>query len=94
MQYRIGETKRIKFWKISDRFNAGFPDILLCIDGEFVAIELKQEKGRVTALQEQEIRDIHIAGGTAEVARSVEEALDIINMALARHKLPQILKGE
>jgi len=56
----------------------GLPDIIACINGRYVAFEVKTESGRVTALQQATINKIRQAGGTAEVVRSVSEAKTII----------------
>lgn len=46
-------------YKSSDKFIAGIPDILACINGRFVAIELKTRKGRVAPLQTHTINQIN-----------------------------------
>ena len=57
---------------------AGIPDIIACINGKFVAFEVKTEIGKTTALQDATIRKINAAGGTAVVVRSVAEVRTII----------------
>ena len=52
---------------------AGTPDILACINGTFVAIEVKRPVGRVSPLQKAKIKLIRQAGGVAFVAHSLEE---------------------
>ena len=42
---------------------SGIPDIICCINGWFIAVELKSSTGRPTALQEMNIRQINAAGG-------------------------------
>ena len=46
---------------------SGVPDIICCVDGNFLAIECKAGKGKTTALQDFEIESIRRAGGTALV---------------------------
>lgn len=46
---------------------SGVPDILICYQGRFVAIECKAGKGRVTALQQSNLDAIKKAGGIALV---------------------------
>jgi Holliday junction resolvase len=46
---------------------AGIPDIICCVEGFFLAIELKAGKGKTTALQDREIAAIHEHGGIAIV---------------------------
>lgn len=51
----------------------GTPDLIACINGYFIAIEVKREKGgRVTPIQLRKIQDIKDAGGIAFVANNVE----------------------
>jgi len=53
---------------------AGVPDILACVNGRFVAVEVKRPKGGVIApLQKVNIDFINMAGGVALVATSVDE---------------------
>lgn len=43
----------------------GTPDILGCINGHFVAIELKSERGKVSKLQAYKLEQIRKANGIA-----------------------------
>lgn len=63
---------------------SGTPDILSCIEGKFVAIEVKRNKGgKVSALQELKIKQIQNAGGIAFPANSLEVFMN----ELSRHDL-------
>jgi len=55
------------FYKASDRFRAGIPDIIGCYKGRFVALELKVEPNKPTPLQEYELKAIYREGGSAQV---------------------------
>lgn len=44
---------------------AGIPDILCCLHGEFIAIEVKAANGKPSELQLYNLRKIHEAGGIA-----------------------------
>jgi Holliday junction resolvase len=57
----------------------GVPDILACINGQFVAFEVKAEKGKTSSLQEYNIKQIKNSMGLAFVVHSVDEFLDIYN---------------
>jgi Holliday junction resolvase len=46
---------------------AGTPDLLCCINGKFVAIEVKGDGGKPTELQKHKIESIQKAGGIALV---------------------------
>jgi hypothetical protein len=43
---------------------SGVPDIVCCIDGNFIGIECKAGKNKATALQLKELAAIREAGGT------------------------------
>ncbi|MBR5823770.1 MAG: VRR-NUC domain-containing protein [Paludibacteraceae bacterium] len=45
----------------------GVPDILACVNGQFVAIEVKAPNGKPSALQLYNIEEIKKSGGTAMV---------------------------
>lgn len=45
----------------------GVPDLLICCDGYFLAVELKAERGKPSDLQIWNIRKIRQAGGIAIV---------------------------
>lgn len=62
----------------------GVPDLLACHLGQFIAIECKQHHGRVRALQAYELERVACAGGTAIIARNIQQlrhALDEIEAA-------------
>ena len=67
-------------WKIHGGVygTAGIPDIIACVDGRFFAFEVKTASGKTTPLQQATIRKILAAGGTALVARSVDEVRDAL----------------
>ena len=67
-------------WKIHGGVygTAGIPDIIACVDGRFFAFEVKAASGKATPLQQATIRKILAAGGTALVARSVDEVRDAL----------------
>lgn len=46
---------------------SGIPDIVCCIDGKFVGIEVKTEKGVLSALQDVCHADIRASGGNVFV---------------------------
>lgn len=57
----------IKYWAGSRFTKEGIPDILCCINGHFVAVEVKSQTGRPSPLQLHNIRKIREAGGFAFV---------------------------
>lgn len=71
------------FYKTSDRFTSGVPDILGCYQGKFFAIELKDpDKPSKThhKLQLFIINEIKKAGGIAGVCTSTKEVLELLQI--------------
>jgi Holliday junction resolvase len=59
----------VKYWGGGQFTKVGVPDILACVNGQFVAIELKTETGRLSKLQEYNLAKIKESGGQALVLR-------------------------
>lgn len=69
----------------------GIPDILVCVDGTLVGLEVKRQKPgeseeaarqRCSTQQAFHIQKIEAAGGVADVVLSVEDAIATIERAL------------
>lgn len=64
-------------WHIKTHGNifskVGTPDIIACVNGHFVAIEVKRPGGVISELQKYHIKAIQKSGGIAFVAYSLEE---------------------
>lgn len=58
---------QIKYWAGSQFTKSGIPDILSCVNGYFVAIEVKAPNGKPSELQLYTIKKIREAGGFAFV---------------------------
>lgn len=56
----------------------GVPDLLMCIAGHFVAIELKSASGKLTEAQRVNIDAIRYSGGQAFVCRSLADVQDVV----------------
>ncbi len=54
--------------KTSERARRGVPDLLICLKGEFIAIELKREGAKPDPLQLHVLKKIAAAHGTSFVA--------------------------
>ena len=51
-----------------DKFSrVGTPDIIACVNGNFVAVEVKAEKGKPSELQLHHIEQIRKAGGVGYI---------------------------
>ena len=61
-------------------FSSGLPDIIACLNGYFIGIEVKkpETRGTVSPLQQVVLDRIADAGGVSGVATSVDEALELL----------------
>ena len=57
----------------------GVADLLVCYKGRFLAIEIKNETGKTSPLQDVNIQMVKDAGGISFVARSVEDVRAVID---------------
>lgn len=59
---------------------SGIPDLLICLDGRFLALEIKASsgKGRLGPHQKLELEAIRQAGGKAAVVASFEELEEVL----------------
>lgn len=62
----------------------GVPDIIACVGGVFMAFEVKTATGKTTALQDNALRAINAAGGTAHVVRSLDEVKTLVQHAMKK----------
>ena len=63
VQRRLDEVPNSWWESIQQRTIRGTPDIIGCVNGVFVGIELKTSKGKLSALQAHKIVKIREAGG-------------------------------
>ena len=57
----------VKYWAGAQYTKSGIPDILACVNGYFVGIEVKAQDGKPSELQLHNVRAINDAGGFAFV---------------------------
>lgn len=57
----------------------GVPDIIACYKGRFIGVEVKNETGKTSPLQDINLKMINEAGGIGIVARSVEDVKKVID---------------
>ncbi len=57
---------------------AGIPDLIICYRGRFIALEVKNERGKLTPLQSATLEKIKRCGGIAKAVKSVEDVKEII----------------
>ena len=59
--------------------DVGTPDLLICYEGRFFGMEVKQPKRYPTKIQRHRLEQITLAGGVGIVVRSVDDAMDILD---------------
>ena len=59
---------------------AGIPDIICCLNGRFVALEVKTATGKLTKLQESTLQRIRNAKGQAFKVTCVEEVKEVLRI--------------
>lgn len=64
--------------RVTSGLPAGFPDLVGLYQGRFVAIEVKSRRGVVSEAQRRFLASVQEIGGLAGVARSVVDAIAII----------------
>ena len=64
--------------KVMKASRAGVPDILACVNGVFVGLEVKDSKGRPSDLQRHNIQKINDCNGVAGVVRSVKDVAELL----------------
>jgi hypothetical protein len=57
---------------------AGIPDTLICLGGQFVGVEVKQPGGKLRPLQRVVLYEIYRARGVAAIVETVEQAESLL----------------
>ena len=70
------------FWKSSDSFTAGIPDIIGCIKSRMIAIELKAGKNKATVLQKYTIKKLGAAGAITGVCYNLKEVIELLQVMI------------
>ena len=79
--------RNIHYFSIQQTTLVGHPDMVICLNGHFVALELKDVDGHLSAIQNYHLQQVENAGGLAFVA-----SLD--NWDVVKHRLTLIDQGE
>lgn len=88
----------IKYWAGAQYTKSGIPDILACVNGYFVGIEVKAQNGKPSELQLHNVRKINEAGGFAFVLYpsafdSFKQFIDSLSREeFDRDQIPEIWK--
>lgn len=57
---------------------SGVADVICCLNGAFIAFEVKAAKGRPSPLQVKHVEYVRASGGMSEVVYSLEEAKECL----------------
>lgn len=62
----------------------GVPDLIGCVDGLFIGLEVKMpgKEDTLTPLQKETLLQINVEGGHAKMVTSVDEALEVVALAI------------
>lgn len=71
----------IKAVRICDRYQKGISDVLICVRGQLVCAELKDDIGEPTVHQTRFIEDMTTAGAICGVCRTLKEVQDLVELA-------------
>ena len=63
---------------VSEFQSGGIADLICCINGFFIAVEVKVDGGLPSRLQINEAKEVKRAGGLSIIAHSVDEAVEQI----------------
>lgn len=74
----------IKMIRICDRYTKGYSDIFICVRGQFVVAELKDDTGVASQQQLDFIKEMVAAGAIGGVCRSVADVAHLVEQAKER----------
>ena len=74
----------IKMIRICDRYTKGYSDIFICVRGQFVVAELKDDTGVASQQQLDFIKEMVAAGAIGGVCRSVADVAYLVEQAKER----------
>lgn len=64
---------------VSSYNKKGTPDLIVCFNGKFVALELKVKDNKPSKIQEAKMKQIVRAGGIAKPAWTIQEIKEILD---------------
>ena len=75
------ERDGIKMLRICDRYARGYSDLFICVRGQFVVAELKDDTGTPSQHQLDFIDEMVSCGAIGGVCRSVKDVADLVEQA-------------
>lgn len=87
----------LKYWAGAQFTKSGIPDLLVCVDGYFVGIEVKAQSGTPSELQLYNVRQIKQSGGFAFVLypsgyEQFKKFIEDLKKEKFNRDMPKILK--
>ena len=79
----LDKQPRVDAMRINDNHTKGKPDIICCVNGWFVGLEMKRPGGEATVHQLKRIDKIRKAGGFADAFDSVDSVKSFVRMVLS-----------
>lgn len=79
------ERNGIKVLRICDRYNKGYSDLFICVNGIFVVAELKDDQGTPTPHQLLFIKQMKACGAIGGVCRTIRDVATLIEQAKRRY---------
>jgi hypothetical protein len=80
----LGTQPDILVMRICDRYTKGYSDIFLCVDGLFVAIELKDIEGKPSPHQILFLKQVVAHHGIGGVCKTLREVIQYVEEARKR----------
>lgn len=77
---RLRKVPDLWFFKCSDKFQSGIPDIIGCYKRQMFALELKTAKGKLTRLQEHTLHNLITVGALTAVIRNMDELSEFLEL--------------
>ena len=68
------KTERGGFYRVG---TAGAPDIIGCVEGKFVGLEVKTGTGKLNDMQQEFCRALQAVGGCYHVVRSIDDVISL-----------------
>lgn len=78
------ERDGIKMIRICDRYTKGYSDLFICVHGQFVVAELKDDTGTASQQQLDFIEEMTKCGAIGGVCRSVKDVANLVEQAKER----------
>lgn len=70
--------RRVSIMKASGMLKPGAPDMIVCIDGRFIGVEIKTDAGRQSDTQREAEAAIDRAGGDYRIVKSLGDLMTIL----------------